>query len=141
MIVRALIQPFSARIDVTGAIKTTAIKSKVLDAGEELSFNGNTIYGTDMPIIGMGLKLIITAPEKLTETSAGTNYLILSVLTGTDGTTATKTVATFNLWAEDLNRGKEIILPDQLVHRSLGFSISANADNPFTAGEIDITME
>ena len=141
MIVRAKIQPFADEIDVTGALKTTAKESSVMDLGEPLQYKGNEIQGTDKPLLRMGMKVYVMASTPLTESSAGTNYLILKILTGDNGTTATKEIRVDNLYAEDINEGKEIILPDERIGRSLKFSISANADNPFTAGKVRILLE
>lgn len=141
MILRALIQPFDDEVTISGAIKTTPVASDVQDLGGSLEFNGAEILGTDKPLKGMGTKLMVFAGSTAAASSAATDQIFIEILTGTDGSTATQSVAKFYFTAAELNEGQEIPMPEEKIYRSLKLSVSADADSKFTAGKIRIVWE
>lgn len=141
MILRALIQPFDDEVTISGAIKTTPVASDVQDLGGSLDFNGAEILGTDKPLKGMGTKLMVFAGSTAAASSAATDQIFIEILTGTNGSTATQSVAKFYFTAAELNEGQEIPMPEEKIYRSLKLSVSADADSKFTAGKIRIVWE
>lgn len=141
MILRALIQPFDDEVTISGAIKMTPVASDVQDLGGSLEFHGAEILGTDKPLKGMGTKLMVFAGSTAAASSAATDQIFIEILTGTDGSTATQSVAKFYFTAAELNEGQEIPMPEEKIYRSLKLSVSADADSKFTAGKIRIVWE
>ena len=141
MILRALIQPFADEVIISGAIKTTPVESEVQDLGGSLQFLGQDIEYTDKPLKGMGTKLMVFSGSVKAVSTAATDQIFIQILTGTDGTEAETIVANYYFTATDLNDGKEIPVPEELIGRSFAMKVSADADSKFTAGKIRIVWE